>query len=165
MFIWDCTLFITSIGQGEPAMMPVRRLPGRTRQTRVVELGDEHRRHAVERGAALPAPPSARPVDRRPRRGRPWSRRGSGSPDCPSPCRSSDTAARECTAGRGREAEPAGTKKPLFRMLRWLSVAPLGWPVVPEVNWMLMASSQCRFGRSRPAARLGGAAAGPRCRN
>ena len=26
MFIWLCTLFITSIGQGEPAMMPVRRL-------------------------------------------------------------------------------------------------------------------------------------------
>ena len=26
MFIFDCTRFITSIGQGEPAMMPVRRL-------------------------------------------------------------------------------------------------------------------------------------------
>jgi hypothetical protein len=29
----------------------------------------------------------------------------------------------------------------LLTMLRWLSVAPLGAPVVPEVNWMLIASS------------------------
>ena len=29
---------------------------------------------------------------------------------------------------------------PLFKMLRWLSVAPLGNPVVPLVYWMLMAS-------------------------
>ncbi len=33
------------------------------------------------------------------------------------------------------------TKKPLLRMLRWVSVAPLGLPVVPEVNWMLIGSS------------------------
>ena len=32
-------------------------------------------------------------------------------------------------------------KKPLLRMLRWLSVAPLGKPVVPEVYWMLIGSS------------------------
>ena len=32
-------------------------------------------------------------------------------------------------------------KKPLLRMLRWLSVAPLGLPVVPEVYWMLIGSS------------------------
>ena len=31
--------------------------------------------------------------------------------------------------------------KPLFNMLRWLSVAPLGKPVVPLVYWMLIASS------------------------
>jgi hypothetical protein len=29
---------------------------------------------------------------------------------------------------------------PLFRMLWCVSVAPLGLPVVPLVNWMLMAS-------------------------
>jgi len=36
----------------------------------------------------------------------------------------------------------------LFRILWWLSVAPLGKPVVPEVNWMLIASSNCSFGAS-----------------
>ncbi len=45
-----------------------------------------------------------------------------------------------------RMASP--TKKPLFRMLRWVSVAPLGWPVVPEVNWMLIGSSQRSVGPS-----------------
>ncbi len=39
---------------------------------------------------------------------------------------------------------------PLFKMLRWLSVAPLGKPVVPLVYWMLMASSgsSCALRRS-----------------
>src|SRR3954469_9866743 len=32
-------------------------------------------------------------------------------------------------------------KNPLFRMLWWVSVAPLGAPVVPLVNWMLIGSS------------------------
>ena len=35
-------------------------------------------------------------------------------------------------------------KKPLLRMLRWLRVAPLGRPVVPEVYWMLIGSSGVR---------------------
>ena len=35
---------------------------------------------------------------------------------------------------------PRPTKNPLLRMLRWLSVAPFGNPVVPDVYWMLMAS-------------------------
>ena len=30
---------------------------------------------------------------------------------------------------------------PLFKMLRWLSVAPLGKPVVPLVYWILIGSS------------------------
>ena len=33
------------------------------------------------------------------------------------------------------------TKKPLLRMLWWDRVAPFGKPVVPEVYWMLIASS------------------------
>ena len=32
-------------------------------------------------------------------------------------------------------------KNPLLRMLWWESVAPLGNPVVPDVYWMLMGSS------------------------
>ena len=35
-------------------------------------------------------------------------------------------------------------KYPLLRMFRWLSVAPLGRPVVPDVYWMFTASSACR---------------------
>ena len=34
-------------------------------------------------------------------------------------------------------------KYPLFRMLWWDSVAPLGKPVVPLVYWMLIGSSNC----------------------
>ena len=48
------TCFITSIGQGEPAMMPVRSdREVEAAELGVVQLGDEHRRHAVQRGAAL----------------------------------------------------------------------------------------------------------------
>src|SRR5579863_5304002 len=39
-------------------------------------------------------------------------------------------------------------KKPLLRMLWCDSVAPLGNPVVPEVNWMLIGSSNCSCGAS-----------------
>ena len=37
-------------------------------------------------------------------------------------------------------------------MLAWLSVAPLGKPVVPLVYWMLIASSNCVSGSSTPSA-------------
>ena len=50
----------------------------------------------------------------------------------------SGTGMHSRSASVRRMASP--TKKPLFRMLRWVRVAPLGWPVVPLVNWMLMAS-------------------------
>ena len=35
----------------------------------------------------------------------------------------------------------SAVKKPLLRMLRWVSVAPFGKPVVPDVYWMLIGSS------------------------
>ena len=51
------------------------------------------------------------------------------------------------------------TKKPLFRMLWWLSVAPLGAPVVPDVNWILTGSSNwtpsCTLARCASAAAEG----------
>ncbi|MCY1553790.1 hypothetical protein D9M68_903100 [compost metagenome] len=50
----------------------------------------------------------------------------------------SGTGMHRRSSGVRRIASP--TKKPLFRMLRWVSVAPLGKPVVPEVNWMLIGS-------------------------
>ncbi len=34
-------------------------------------------------------------------------------------------------------------KNPLFRMLWCVSVAPFGNPVVPDVYWMLIGSSNC----------------------
>ncbi len=34
-------------------------------------------------------------------------------------------------------------KKPLLSTLWWVSVVPFGLPVVPEVNWMLIGSSNC----------------------
>src|SRR3954454_5280931 len=37
--------------------------------------------------------------------------------------------------------QPSPTKKPLLSRLWWVSVAPLGKPVVPEVYWMLIGSS------------------------
>ena len=65
------------------------------------ELGDEHRRHAVERRAALGLAPSrARASGRRRRTGSPSSPRASCSRGCPSPCRSSGRRAPGCTAGR-----------------------------------------------------------------
>ena len=39
-------------------------------------------------------------------------------------------------------------KKPLLRMLWWVRVAPLGAPVVPLVNWMLMGSSNWSWSAS-----------------
>jgi hypothetical protein len=45
-------------------------------------------------------------------------------------------------------------KKPLFRMLWWDSVAPLGNPVVPLVYWMLIGSSKASAA-SRPASASG----------
>ena len=44
---------------------------------------------------------------------------------------------------RGGSVHASPMKKPLFRMLWCESVAPLGKPVVPEVYWMLIASSNC----------------------
>lgn len=42
----------------------------------------------------------------------------------------SGTGMHRRSSGVRRMASP--TKKPLFRMLRWVSVAPLGKPVVPR---------------------------------
>ena len=54
MFIWSMTRRITSIGQGAPAMMPVRSdVRSKLAKIGMVELGDEHGRHAVERRAFL----------------------------------------------------------------------------------------------------------------
>ena len=85
-------------------MMPVRRLRQiELRELRMFELGDEHRRHAVQRRCSAPPPPSATwSADRSPRPDTPSPRHAWCRPDCPAPCRSSDTAAPGCTAGPAR---------------------------------------------------------------
>ena len=138
------TFFIVSIGHGEPAMMPVRSVDrSNSREARVLELGDEHRRHAVERRAALGLrPPRARRAGRTPRRGRRRTRRASCRRGCRSPCRSSGRTAPARTRGRPPcSASVPAMKWPLLRMLWCESVAPFGNPVVPDVYWMLIGSS------------------------
>ena len=54
MFILSITRRITSIGHGAPAMMPVRSdCQVEARKLRMLQFGDEHRRHAIERRALL----------------------------------------------------------------------------------------------------------------
>ena len=45
------------------------------------------------------------------------------------------------TRSSAASRRPSPTKKPLLTMLKCVSVAPLGVPVVPLVNWMLNTSS------------------------
>ena len=97
-----CTAFITSTGHGEPAITPVRS-DVRSKRLEVAggELGDEHRGHAVERGAALGLDRLRAPRrGRTPRPGSPSWRRAWCSRGCPSPCRSSGRRAPGCTGGR-----------------------------------------------------------------
>ena len=54
MCISSMTRRITSMGQGDPAMMPVRSdVRSKLLEIGMVEFGDEHGGHAVERGAFL----------------------------------------------------------------------------------------------------------------
>ena len=74
-------------------------------EVRVIELGDEHRRHAVQRRAAVLLHRAQRlRRHRSPRPGTPSSNRWRCRPARRAPCRSSDTAAPGCTAGRARRA-------------------------------------------------------------
>ena len=133
--------------------------------SRVVELGDEHRRHAVEPGAALVLrPPAARRAGRTPRRDRPWSRRGPGRPGRPSPCRSSGRAARGCTAGRRRQAHRVADEVAVVEDVAVGQRRALGQPVVPLVNWMLIGSSDYRSACDRAEARRCAGAAAPATR-
>jgi hypothetical protein len=158
------TRFITSMGHGLPAMMPVRRLDRSKRRSPVVELGDEHGRHAVAGGAFL---------GHRLQHGQRLE--GLGGIDHGRAVGQAAQVAhhhaeavverhRMHTRSPGTRRIASPTKKPLLRMLWCDSVAPLGLPVVPEVNWMLIGSSNCRRSPSldRPARRGRGRRAGRR---
>ena len=140
-------------------MIPVRsELRSNVREIGLGQHRDEHRRHAVQARAALARRRAAWRSGSKLSAGKtiaaPWVvRRG-----CPSPCRSSGTRAPGCRPGRARCSGSLGaTKYPLLRMLWWVSVAPLGKPVVPLVYWMLIGSSS----RVRPSARARRRRAGP----
>ena len=111
------------------------------------QLGDEHRRHAVQRRAPLLLHGAQRRGRlERPARGSRCRRRASSRPGCRAPSRSSDRRAPGCTPGRPAVyRHPSPMKKPLFRMLWCDRVAPLGKPVVPLVYWMLIGSSKDRL--------------------
>ena len=135
------TRFITSIGQGEPAMMPVRRLEVELGKARVVQLGDEHGGHAVQAGAALVLHrlQHGQGVEAIVRVDDGGAVREAGQV--------AQHHAKQWYNGTGMHRRSAGVrrmaspmKKPLFRMLRCVSVAPFGNPVVPLVNWILMGS-------------------------
>ena len=125
------------------------------REVGMVELGDEHRRHAVKRGAALRFDGfERRRAGRSPRSDRPSPRHASGSRDCRSPCQSSDRAAPGCRRrSRSVNRIASAMKKPLLRMLWWVSVAPFGKPVVPLVNWMLIGIIELQLCRRALAMR------------
>ena len=66
---------------------------------------------------------------------------------CVTQARLPSTMPKQWYSGTGMHNRSSGVrrmhspmKKPLFRILRCVSVAPLGKPVVPLVNWMLIAS-------------------------
>src|SRR4029078_575348 len=122
----------------------------------MLELGNEHRGHAAEGGAALvrhrlehgtridplPGHDDARPV--RDAGERPEhhaeaviERHGHARGICLAVV---ERARREV---RAVEWALVSVEYACFVMLWWVSVAPLGKPVVPDVYWMLMASSNC----------------------
>ena len=112
----------------------------------MAELGDEHGGHAVERGAAL----LVHGLQRRQR-----VEAGAGIDHGAAMGDAGEVAQHhaEAVVERHRDADlvvgaetlASPMKKPLFRMLWWVSVAPLGAPVVPLVNWMLIGSSNCSW--------------------
>ena len=115
----------------------------------MAELGDEHGRHAVERGAALG-------LDRLQGRQRIETLRRIDHGGAVGDAGEVAQHHAEAVIERHRDADlvlsvsrcASPMKKPLLRMLWWVSVAPLGAPVVPQVNWMLIGSSNCSCGAS-----------------
>ena len=106
------------------------------------ELGDEHRRDAVERGAALLLD-RFQGLDRVEARGGD-DHRGAVGGRRQVPHHHAEAVIegdRDADLVLGRVPAEFPTKKPLLRMLWWDRVAPFGNPVVPEVYWMLIGSS------------------------
>ena len=143
-------LRITSIGQGDPAMMPVRSDDrSKLREIGMVEFGDKHRRHAVKRRATLG-------FDRLQRRQR---IKALARIDHRRAMRKAAEIAdhhAEAMIERHRNAQPVALGEPdrlaheetVVEDVVVQSVAPFGNPVVPLVNWMLIGSSNCSFAPS-----------------
>ena len=107
-----------------------QRATGRTSaKSGSAELGDEHRRHAVERRCSA-RPATAAQRRRRVEAGRRDDHAGAvrgAARGCPSPCRSSGRTAPGCRPGRPRcSGSRSPMKKPLLRMLWWRQRRALG---------------------------------------
>ena len=89
------------------------------------------------------------------------------------------TRPKQWNRGTGRQTRSSAENfcrspmaKPLLRMLQWVSITPLGKPVVPEVYCMLITSSEARpaaafargpSGACAPSRRSSGVVYMPRC--
>ena len=139
MCISATTRRITAVGQGEPAMMPVR---------------SDERSNSPKRGCPSSAmnmvgtPCSA--VQRSFATASSTASGSNASPDrtlaapCVMAARTPSTMPKQWYSGTGMHTlsaavsrMPSPTKNPLLTMLKCVSAAPFGVPVVPLVNWML----------------------------
>ena len=148
------TRFITSTGHGEPAMIPVRSVRQvEAREVGVRQLGDEHRRYAVQRRAPLGL--HGRSVGA-------GSNPGAGMHDARAVGGRRQVAHHhpEAVVEGHRDADPVGlgvaaaaspTKKPLFKMLWWRERGALGKSGGAAVYWMLIGSSESAARRGRAA--------------
>ena len=158
------TRFMVSMGHGEPAMMPVRR---------------RERSNSAKRGWSSSAMNMVgTPCSAVQRSSLTACSVATGSNDSPGKTMAAPVETQASTASTMPKQWYSGTgmhrlsfsvkfmawamKRALFTTLWCVSVAPLGLPVVPLVNWMLMASwhdspapsasSAARSARARPLA-------------
>jgi len=134
---------------------------GRSAEVRVLELRDEHRRHAVERGAAfaihrLQHAPGIERFDRADARAV-----REGAEDAHHAAEAMKQRHAQAQTVRRRVSSVSASACALLRMLRLDSMTPLGKPVVPDVYCMLMTSSTPIRSRARraPVPDAGGARA------
>ena len=139
--ISDPTRFITSTGQGAPAMISVRNeVRSKRANSGWFSSRDEHGRHAVERGNAFGLDGFERRQGIKPRRRQNKRRARDNAREAPRTrsqssgtwvlARISDPLAVNCIHSPVRIA--------LLTRLWWVSRTPFGEPVVPDVYWMFV---------------------------
>ena len=138
------TFFIVSIGHGEPAMIPVRR----RLRSKVANSGWSSSAMNIVGtpcSAVQPSSDTAASVA-------PASKISPGNTiaaPLDTQASTASTMPKQWYSGTGMQSLSASVKRiaaataiALLTTLWCVSVAPLGWPVVPLVNWMLIGSKQ-----------------------